>query len=97
MDANETQRLIHAELKVAALQAGIVDLDALKLLDTSSVKLNAAGDIEGAKELFDKARQAKPHLFGKDKTAKHTSNMTDAEYIAARSRLTGHRRASGRH
>jgi hypothetical protein len=33
------QRVIRAELKAAAVKAGIIDLDGLKLLDTSGVKI----------------------------------------------------------
>ena len=94
MDVNEaTRRAIDAALIEAATSAGIVDLDAIKMLDTSGVKVNAAGAVEGAKELMDRAKGAKPHLF---KAEKHARDMTDAEYVAARSRLTGYRPASGR-
>lgn len=59
--ANE--RIIRAELKAAAIKAGMVDLDGLKLADLSSVKLNDAGDVEGAEALMEKMKEAKPYLF----------------------------------
>ena len=86
MNAIENERLIAAELKSAAVHAGIVDLDALRMLDLSSVKMSASGAVEGAKELMDRAKAAKPHLFA-SAPAKHASQMTPAEYAAARSRI----------
>lgn len=58
------QRVIRAELKAEALKAGMVDLDGLKLADLSSVKLNEAGEVEGAEELMASLKKAKPYLFG---------------------------------
>lgn len=92
------QRIIRAELKAAALKAGMVDLDGLKLADLSGVKLNDAGEVEGADKLMEDLKKAKPYLFG---TQQHSSNpgnppnpnppaakkameMSDAEYAAAR-------------
>jgi hypothetical protein len=63
----ETQardRIVRAELKAAAVRAGMVDLDGIKLLDADAIKLNAAGEIEGAAALMRELRRAKPWLFG---------------------------------
>jgi hypothetical protein len=57
-------RIVRAELKAAAVRAGMVDLDGIKLLDTGGIKLNAAGEIEGAAALMRDLRKAKPWLFG---------------------------------
>jgi hypothetical protein len=67
--ANE--RVIRAELKVAAQKAGMVDLDGLKLADLSTVKLKDDGEVEGADELMVKLKESKPYLFG---SAKGSSN-----------------------
>jgi cell wall-associated NlpC family hydrolase len=58
------QRIVRAELKAAALKAGMVDLDGLKLADLSSVKLAEDGSVEGADALMASLKEAKPYLFG---------------------------------
>jgi len=91
------QRVIRAELKAAALKAGMVDLDGLKLADLTKVKLNDAGEVEGADELMEAMKKAKPYLFGEpssssshkapkkdDQKVKKATDMTDEEYAAAR-------------
>ena len=95
------QRVIRAELKAAAIKAGMVDLDGLKLADLSKVKLNADGEVEGADELMEAMKKSKPYLFGSASTSstgkapkkdeekpKLATEMTDAEYRAARAALT---------
>lgn len=57
-------RLLRAELKAAAVKAGITDLDGLKLADTSKLKLNDAGEIDGLDEFMTSFKEAKPYLFG---------------------------------
>ena len=97
--ANE--RIIRAELKAAALKAGMVDLDGLKLADLSAVKLTESGDVEGADALMETLKTTKPYLFGTAKTgstampptntppaAKHARDMTAAERAAALAALT---------
>ena len=59
-----TGRIIRSELKAHALKAGIVDLDALRLADTSTLTLSDTGDVVGAEMLIDTLRQQKPYLFG---------------------------------
>lgn len=92
------QRVIRAELKAEALKAGMVDLDGLKLADLSKVKINDAGDVEGADALMEELKKAKPYLFSgqqhsstpttppnpKPPTAKKATEMTAEEYEAAR-------------
>ena len=94
--ANE--RIIRAELKAAALKAGMVDLDGLKLADHTAVKLNDAGEVEGADALMESLKKAKPYLFGSatttssttkppgktDGKAKQATEMTPEEYAKAR-------------
>jgi hypothetical protein len=61
----ETQaRLIRAELKAEAIRAGMVDLDGLKLLDTTEVRLNNNGEVTDAPGILSKLKRAKPWLFG---------------------------------
>ncbi len=56
-------RVVRAELKAVAIKSGMVDLDGLKLLDLSAVKLNDAGEVDGADALIAAAKIAKPWLF----------------------------------
>jgi hypothetical protein len=58
------QRVIRAEVKAAAVKAGIIDLDGLKLLDTSVVKLDENGEVVIPPDFFDNAKKNKPYLFG---------------------------------
>lgn len=59
-------RLISAELKVYAAQAGIVDPDAaVTLADRNGVSVEDDGSIKGAKEAIDDLAKNKPYLLGK--------------------------------
>lgn len=59
-----SERLLRSELKAAAIKAGITDPDGLKLADTSKLKLNDAGEIEGLDAFMAEFKTAKPYLFG---------------------------------
>lgn len=91
------ERIIRAELKAAALKAGMHDLDGLKLADFSKVKLNPeTGEVEGADELMAAMKEAKPYLFGESRsttnpektppktppTGKTAQEMTPEEWAA---------------
>lgn len=92
------QRVIRAELKAAAVKAGMVDLDGLKLADLSKVKLNPeTGEVEGADALMEEMKKGKPYLFGStntgstekppkpgDPASKKATEMTPQEYADAR-------------
>jgi hypothetical protein len=59
-----SRQLVRAELKAAALRAGMIDLDGLKLLDTTGLKLDEAGELREGSDVMRKLRIAKPWLFG---------------------------------
>jgi hypothetical protein len=93
-------RLIRAEMKVEAIRAGMIDLDGLKLLELSSVKLNEKGEIDDAFGLMARFKKAKPWLFGTPSSSsslsaplvqpprqKLATEMTNAEYAVARAAL----------
>lgn len=93
-------RLIRAELKAEAIRAGMVDMDGLKLIDLSEVKLRADGEVDGAPALMTRLKKAKPWLFGtpsfssnatpppvQSSRQKLATEMTDAEYRTAREAL----------
>lgn len=100
LEAGLRERLVRAELKAHAVRAGMVDLDGLKLLDASTVKLNDQDEVEGAAELMREMRRNKPWLFGGASTssaatppasapprAKLATEMTEAEWHAGRAEL----------
>ncbi|HBX22664.1 MAG TPA: scaffolding protein [Desulfotomaculum sp.] len=61
-------RLVNAEIKVFAVQAGFVDpADAVALVDKASVQVDDQGNVTGAKEAVETLAKAKPHLVGTGK------------------------------
>lgn len=62
------QRIIDAELKIAANEYGLQDFDAFKMVDLSTVKVGKNGDVTGIKELMDAMKNSKPYLFKTDVT-----------------------------
>lgn len=96
--ADADARIIRAELKAAALKAGMIDLDGLKLADLSKVTLKEDGTLDGADTLMEGLKKDKPYLFGNPATTTHTgkapdpnpptpkkaSEMTAEEYAAAK-------------
>jgi hypothetical protein len=92
--------LVMSELKAEAIRSGMVDLDGLKLLDTSAVTIGDRGEVTGAATAMDRFRRAKPWLFGgasstttavpppsQPPRAKKATDMTPEEYRAARAAL----------
>lgn len=96
--ADADTRIIRAELKAAALKAGMIDIDGLKLADLSKVTLKDDGTLDGADALMNDLKKDKPYLFGQPATTTHTgrapepnppatkraSEMTAEEYAAAK-------------
>jgi len=89
------KRYVRSELKAAALKAGLVDIDALKMFDISSLEIDSAGDVVGIPELIDEMKESKSYIFNqqaKDTTSdkktpgdaapssKNAMDMTDDEY-----------------
>ena len=80
-----------AALKIAAKDAGMIDLDGLKILDTSAVKVDDAGNVTIPDAFFVDAKKAKSYLFAvtgadtgtttttaKTPTPKETGKVVDA-------------------
>ena len=57
------RRIVAAEMKVAAKAAGILDMDFLKLIDTSGIKLDDKGEVSIPADFWEKAKTAKPAFF----------------------------------
>jgi hypothetical protein len=94
-------RLVVANLRTEAVRAGMVDLDGLRLIDISAVRLGNDDKIIGGRKLMDDLRRTKPWLFGVASSSsaaiapasqpvrqKMALEMTDEEYAAARTAVT---------
>jgi hypothetical protein len=94
-------RLVVANLRTEAVRAGMVDLDGLKLIDMSIVRLDNDDKIVGGRKLMDDFRRSKPWLFAAVSSSsaanvpasqavrqKTALEMTDEEYAAARITIT---------
>jgi hypothetical protein len=95
-----TSRLIMSELKAEAVRAGIVDLDGLRLIDLKKARLGDDHTVEGAAALIETLKTNKPWLFTPASSSvampappalpasqKMATEMTDAEYKAARAHI----------
>jgi predicted nuclease with TOPRIM domain len=71
------QRVINAELKAAAMEAGLVDMDAFKMADISKVKITDKGEVVGVKELIADLKKDKAYLF-KDITTSNKNSSAPA-------------------
>ena len=104
VQAGSRTRVAQAELKAAAAQAGMIDLDGLKLLDLSRVKANDAGELEDADALMAELKREKPWLFAGQSSSsraaaplarpvrsKLATEMSPEEYRAARTELVRRR------
>ncbi len=95
---NAKARATQSDLRIAAKDAGMVDLDGLKLLDSKAIKTDDDGNVTNGAELMATLKTAKPFLFGTGSTSstsqtppakqpgevKSALKMTDEEYKAGR-------------
>lgn len=61
--SNAAKKIMMADLKMAAREAGMLDLEFLKLLDLSTVKQDDEGGVTNAAELMAAMKEAKPYMF----------------------------------
>lgn len=100
LEAQTRERLIHAEMKAQAIRAGMVDLDGLKLANTSGLTVDEAGEVKGAEAIMASLRKAKPWLFGGNSTSsaakpppsepprsRLATDMSTKDWLAARAEL----------
>jgi hypothetical protein len=92
---------VQAELKAEAIRAGMVDLDGLKLLDTSEVRLSTNGEIADGAAILAKLKRAKPWLFAGPASSsaaanaprpepprtRHANELSHEEWLVARAAL----------
>ena len=82
----------------------MIDLDGLKLIDLSEVRLDENDKVVGGRKIMADLRRNKPWLFGVASTSsaatapasqpvrqKTAMDMTEAEYTAARTAVTKYR------
>jgi hypothetical protein len=58
-------RIVSVELKAAALKAGLIDPDDLRLVDAAALKLKEDGAVDGIDAVLETLKTSKPHLFTK--------------------------------
>jgi hypothetical protein len=63
------QRIINAEVRAAAVEAGIIDLDDVRLANLNEVKLTDDGEVQGARAVIESLKTKKPHLFKTSSTS----------------------------
>ncbi len=71
------QRFIFSEAKVAAVKAGIVDVDDVRSLDLSALKIGADGQVEGLDDFMKSAQEKKPHWFKPPEASPVDGNSPD--------------------
>ena len=94
------ERLIQSELRAAAKDAGMHDMDGLKLLEPSALVLNEKMEFPDAAALIGRLKLEKPYLFttrnssiavappaAAPATARNAMNMTLDEWRVARAEL----------
>lgn len=104
LQTSSRTRVVQAELKAAAAQAGMIDLDGLKLIDLSRVRTNDLGELENVEALMKELKREKPWLFASQSSSsraavpaarpvrsKLATEMTAEEYRAARAELVRRR------
>lgn len=57
------KRLINAELQQIAVKEGLIDIDAFKMVDLSTVKLSEEGEVVGLDQVIKDLKTNKPYLF----------------------------------
>ena len=100
LESTLNERIIRAELKAEAVRHGMIDLDGLKLIDASALKVDEAGEVRGAAAAMREFKRAKPWLFGAASTSstaaappapgaggRRASEMSHEEWRAARAAL----------
>jgi len=60
------KRALHADLRVAATLAGMLDLDGLKLVDETKLELDDDGNLKNGEALMTALKEAKGFLFSKE-------------------------------
>jgi hypothetical protein len=95
------EKLLRAELKAEAVQAGMIDLDGIKLIDLSELVTAETGEVLDVSAVLARLKRAKPWLFeqGRSSSAaaqaprpepprvRHANELSHEEWVLARAAL----------
>ncbi|CAB4144330.1 hypothetical protein UFOVP459_27 [uncultured Caudovirales phage] len=73
------QKRIDAELKASAVNAGLTDLDLIKLINKDKISIDQSGDPVGIDEVVNEFKGLKPAYFAE---AKKTSSSTNTQLVS---------------
>jgi len=73
------QKRIDAELKASAVNAGLTDLDLIKLINKDKISIDQSGDPVGIDEVVNEFKGLKPAYFAEPKK---TSSSTNAPLVS---------------
>lgn len=76
IEERANQRIIKAELKAAAMAAGIIDLDLLSAISLDGVRMTDDGDVTGVQEAVNKYKEGKPYLFKENSKVAEDKNAS---------------------
>ena len=68
------QKYVNAEVKAQAVTAGIKDIEFVKLIDTSEIKLDDKGNVVGVDKAISDLKTRKPDWFGTEKKVSSSNN-----------------------
>lgn len=63
------KRYVRAEVRAAAIKAGIIDPDDVNSMDLSDLRLDDEGNVTGVDEMIAASKERKPHWFKAEKKA----------------------------
>lgn len=73
------EALLRTGLRAEAQRAGMVDLDGLKLVDSTTLAVDEHGEVAGAAALMASLKRAKPWLFGAAGSSSSTAAVPPAQ------------------
>ena len=79
IEATANEKVLRAELRALAREAGILDLDDLKLMDVSGLKVDDEGNVTGADALIKAFKEAKPYKFKELSSTSATTQTPKAD------------------
>ncbi len=86
VQAESNARLIRSELRVVAIKSGIIDVDALRLVDSSDLRVGADGSVDGAEDAIAILKVSKPYLFEEGRSTQLGSTTSPARRVPAPAR-----------
>lgn len=78
------ERLLQSELRTEAVRAGMIDLDGVKLIDKTALKLDETGGLVDGAGLMVAFKAEKPWLFGAGQRASSSLSSSSSGAVAPR-------------